>query len=166
VCALAAVLALPTPAMAAGWLSKTSARAKTVSVARSMWRDLDFATRYKVERAERCSRLSRSIVECDFRLYDDPNDIVCEDAVRVRRATYGLRVSFPYSTDCHSTRSTPPSYEPPSYSPPSYSPPSYSPPTTGNFGSGSGSVGLCNDGTLSDSIGRPGACSWHGGVAP
>jgi hypothetical protein len=39
-------------------------------------------------------------------------------------------------------------------------------PTTEDFGSGSGSVGLCNDGTLSDSIGRQGACSHHGGVAP
>src|SRR5262249_26107340 len=35
--------------------------------------------------------------------------------------------------------------------------------TTGDFGSGSGSVGACADGTLSDSIGRPGACSHHGG---
>jgi vacuolar-type H+-ATPase subunit I/STV1 len=38
------------------------------------------------------------------------------------------------------------------------------PPTTEDFGTGKGSVGLCNDGTLSDSIGRPGACSHHGGV--
>lgn len=37
-------------------------------------------------------------------------------------------------------------------------------PTTEDFGSGSGTVGLCADGTLSDSIGRPGACSHHGGV--
>jgi hypothetical protein len=37
-------------------------------------------------------------------------------------------------------------------------------PTTDDFGSGSGSVGQCADGTLSDSIGRPGACSHHGGV--
>jgi hypothetical protein len=36
--------------------------------------------------------------------------------------------------------------------------------TTEDFGSGSGSVGTCADGTLSDSIGRPGACSHHGGV--
>jgi hypothetical protein len=36
--------------------------------------------------------------------------------------------------------------------------------TTEDFGSGSGSVGACVDGTLSDSIGRPGACSHHGGV--
>jgi hypothetical protein len=39
-------------------------------------------------------------------------------------------------------------------------------PTTEDFGSGSGSVGQCADGTYSDSIGRPGACSHHGGVAP
>jgi VIT1/CCC1 family predicted Fe2+/Mn2+ transporter len=38
------------------------------------------------------------------------------------------------------------------------------PPTTEDFGSGLGRIGLCNDGTLSDSIGRPGACSHHGGV--
>jgi len=38
-------------------------------------------------------------------------------------------------------------------------------PTTHNFGSGSGTVGLCRDGTLSDSIGRQGACSHHGGVS-
>ena len=38
-------------------------------------------------------------------------------------------------------------------------------PTTEDFGSGHGSVGLCEDGTLSDSIGRQGACSHHGGVA-
>jgi hypothetical protein len=38
-------------------------------------------------------------------------------------------------------------------------------PTTGDFGSGTGSVGLCNDGTTSDSVGRQGACSHHGGVA-
>jgi hypothetical protein len=40
-----------------------------------------------------------------------------------------------------------------------------SPPTTGDFGTGQGSIGVCNDGTLSDSVGRPGACSHHGGVA-
>jgi hypothetical protein len=37
--------------------------------------------------------------------------------------------------------------------------------TTEDFGNGSGTVGRCNDGTTSDSIGRPGACSHHGGVA-
>lgn len=37
-------------------------------------------------------------------------------------------------------------------------------PTTEDFGEGTGSVGPCEDGTLSDSIGRPGACSHHGGV--
>lgn len=37
-------------------------------------------------------------------------------------------------------------------------------PTTQDFGDGQGSVGLCEDGTYSDSIGRPGACSYHGGV--
>lgn len=45
-------------------------------------------------------------------------------------------------------------------------PRSFVPPTTEDFGNGSGSVGTCADGTLSDSIGRPGACSHHGGVAP
>jgi len=38
-------------------------------------------------------------------------------------------------------------------------------PTTEDFGSGSGHIGLCSDGTLSDSVGRQGACSHHGGVA-
>lgn len=37
-------------------------------------------------------------------------------------------------------------------------------PTTEDFGSGKGSVGVCADGTYSDSIGRSGACSHHGGV--
>lgn len=37
-------------------------------------------------------------------------------------------------------------------------------PTTEDFGSGQGSVGQCADGTFSDSIGRSGACSHHGGV--
>lgn len=37
-------------------------------------------------------------------------------------------------------------------------------PTTRNFGDGAGSVGLCADGTESDSVGRQGACSHHGGV--
>jgi hypothetical protein len=37
-------------------------------------------------------------------------------------------------------------------------------PTTEDFGNGRGSIGFCNDGTLSDSIGRQGACSHHGGV--
>lgn len=37
-------------------------------------------------------------------------------------------------------------------------------PTTEDFGSGNGSVGYCSDGTLTDSIGQPGACSHHGGV--
>jgi hypothetical protein len=41
---------------------------------------------------------------------------------------------------------------------------SSSAPTTEDFGSGSGSVGVCADGTLSDSVGRQGACSHHGGV--
>jgi uncharacterized protein DUF3761 len=37
-------------------------------------------------------------------------------------------------------------------------------PTTQDFGDGAGSVGLCADGTYSDSVGRQGACSHHGGV--
>jgi hypothetical protein len=37
--------------------------------------------------------------------------------------------------------------------------------TTEDFGRGQGRIGLCEDGTLSDSIGRQGACSHHGGVA-
>jgi hypothetical protein len=37
-------------------------------------------------------------------------------------------------------------------------------PTTEDFGTGQGSVGQCADGTYSDSIGRQGACSHHGGV--
>ncbi|HMJ36777.1 MAG TPA: DUF3761 domain-containing protein [Baekduia sp.] len=37
-------------------------------------------------------------------------------------------------------------------------------PTTEDFGNGQGSVGQCADGTYSDSIGRSGACSHHGGV--
>lgn len=45
-----------------------------------------------------------------------------------------------------------------------YEPPTLGAPTTEDFGQGSGSVGTCADGTLSDSIGRPGACSHHGGV--
>lgn len=45
---------------------------------------------------------------------------------------------------------------------PSYTP-SY-PPTTDDFGSGSGYVVTCADGTLSDSGGIQGACSHHGGV--
>ena len=57
------------------------------------------------------------------------------------------------------------SYEPdedPDYG---YPDDAYGPPTTEDFGGGEGSVGLCEDGTLSDSIGRQGACSDHGGVA-
>lgn len=38
------------------------------------------------------------------------------------------------------------------------------PRTTEDFGNGSGSIGQCRDGTWSDSVGRPGACSHHGGV--
>jgi hypothetical protein len=34
-----------------------------------------------------------------------------------------------------------------------------------NFPNGTGSVVQCNDGTYSHSGGRPGACSWHGGVS-
>lgn len=37
-------------------------------------------------------------------------------------------------------------------------------PTTEEFGDGAGSVGMCADGTYSDSVGRQGACSHHGGV--
>ncbi len=72
-----------------------------------------------------------------------------------------------------------PSYDPPSFDPPAvpYTRPRDSDytdrngtyngtPTTRDFGSGRGSVGRCSDGTLSDSIGRPGACSHHGGVGP
>ena len=77
------------------------------------------------------------------------------------------------------TLDDPPAYEPPSYDPPAvtYTPPRGSDytdrdgtyngaPTTRDFGSGSGSVGRCSDGTYSDSVGRPGACSHHGGVGP
>lgn len=71
-------------------------------------------------------------------------------------------------------RDDPPTYEPPAVT---YRPPRSSDytnrdgtyngaPTTRDFGSGSGSVGRCSDGTYSDSIGRPGACSHHGGVGP
>lgn len=47
---------------------------------------------------------------------------------------------------------------------PSYVPPDIGAPTTQNFGDGTGTVGACADGTLSDSIGKSGACSHHGGV--
>jgi hypothetical protein len=152
----AAVLAVPTsPAMAAGWLSKSRAHAKTVSLARDAYLDLDFATSYSVEPSYRCSRHGYSVVDCDWKLYGD--GIVCDSTTRVRLTSYGyLSSRFPYGGHCRST----------GYSAPSYTPPSYTPPTTGNFGNGTGTVAYCNDGTLSDSIGRPGACSWHGGVAP
>lgn len=76
-------------------------------------------------------------------------------------------------TDDYSVPVTPPSTDPgtpDSYNP--YTDPDYlnhdgtydGAPTTEDFGSGSGSIGQCADGTYSDSIGRPGACSWHGGV--
>ena len=65
---------------------------------------------------------------------------------------------------------TPTSDEPllPADTLPSYVPPpqSYGYPTTRDFGTGNGSIGTCADGTLSDSIGRSGACSHHGGVSP
>ncbi len=51
----------------------------------------------------------------------------------------------------------------PRYTAPRYTLPEAAP-TTENFGHGNGSVGLCADGTLSDSIGQSGACSHHGGV--
>lgn len=47
---------------------------------------------------------------------------------------------------------------------PRYPPPGA--PRTEDFGSGRGTRGPCRDGTWSDSIGRRGACSHHGGVAP
>ena len=53
-------------------------------------------------------------------------------------------------------------YEPDYQGNPDYE---YGPPTTEDFGNGQGSIGLCEDGRLSDSIGRQGACSHHGGVA-
>jgi hypothetical protein len=168
VLAAAAVLAVPaSPAVAAGWLSKGRAQAKTASVARSLYMKLDFATDYGVERASSCTRLGSSVVECDYSLYGEADGIVCDDAVRVRLTSYGrLTYTFPYKSDCQATGGAQRPTPPPSYTPPSYTPPSYTPPTTGNFGNGTGAVGYCNDGTLSDSIGRPGACSWHGGVAP
>jgi hypothetical protein len=70
-----------------------------------------------------------------------------------------LATDAPYAGDLSPEPSDPPSYDDPPT--PSYA----DPPTTEDFGSGSGSVGLCSDGTLSDSIGRQGACSHHGGVA-
>lgn len=51
-------------------------------------------------------------------------------------------------------------------SPAAPSSPPASPPTTGNFGTGNGTVVQCQDGTLSDSGGIQGACSHHGGVGP
>lgn len=41
----------------------------------------------------------------------------------------------------------------------------YGPDTTEEYGSGSGYSVMCEDGTMSDSGGIQGACSWHGGVA-
>jgi hypothetical protein len=157
---LAVMLAVPAYADAAGWLSKGRAQAKTASVARSLYLDLDFATDYGVERASSCSRRGSSVVECDYWV-GDPEGTVCTDTLRVRRTSYGVTWTAPYESDCRSMGgSTTPTR------PPSYTPPSYTPPTTGAFGNGQGTVGRCRDGTLSDSIGRPGACSWHGGVAP
>jgi Protein of unknown function (DUF3761) len=69
---------------------------------------------------------------------------------------------------------TTPDYAPPTVAGVPYDPNDYSNgdgtylgnPTTQNFGSGQGSIGQCRDGTYSDSVGRQGACSYHGGVSP
>src|SRR4051794_39250811 len=98
--ALALLLVPASPAMAAPWLSKGRAYAKTGSVARALYLDLDWATRYSAEPASSCARLSRSVVECEYFLYDDEIDTICDDAVRIRlTATGTLRIHFPYSTD-------------------------------------------------------------------
>src|SRR4051794_22365128 len=84
------------PADAAGYLSKGQARAKTTSVVRSMYLDLDFATSYWVEPASRCSRRGYSVVQCDWELYDDTSDIACPGKTRVRRTNSNfLRITFP-----------------------------------------------------------------------
>ena len=91
--------------------------------------------------------------------------------------------SSPSSDPSLDDSSTDPSFSDPSLDDPSLDDPgpSYSPPvnsddysdhdgyyngspTTQDFGDGLGSVGQCVDGTYSDSIGRPGACSHHGAV--
>lgn len=129
-------------------LSHAKAHGKAIKAVRALCRSMDTCTAWGVDRS--CYRISRRTFECDFSIWNDDIAVRCDDTIRIYRIRYGVTFRYPYKADCVSEAPSEPL------------PP---PPTTDDFGDGSGHIGLCRDGTLSDSIGRQGACSHHGGVA-
>lgn len=99
--ALAAMLAIPTTANAAPYLTKVRAHAKAISVVRGMWADLHDADDYDVETSYDCSRWRSNVVDCDYTIYF-ASGVECTDTVRVRLLSWTNRVTFtfPYKADC------------------------------------------------------------------
>jgi hypothetical protein len=154
----------PPASTASGFMSASDARYYTRhAIFRNTGRSPHIAT-------YGCSRLTNSMFRCRPAWFDSRNVYAGTLTMRDQGATirYGFvglrasrnclgrhRVSACVVSARWGVSPTTPSYPAPS-----------SPPTTINFGNGHGAIGLCRDGTLSDSIGRQGACSHHGGVAP
>jgi hypothetical protein len=154
-----------TPAIpdAGGYLTKSDARYYARRVIRKRTHRRPRVLSYE------CTRITSDMFACEPTWYDARNVFsggltLADNGETITYSFRGLRASRRCLAR-HRVRACARPVRwgvPPSTSP---SPIPYFPPTTRNFGSGSGRVGLCRDGTLSDSIGRQGACSWHGGVA-
>lgn len=97
----AALLAAPAPASADTFISKQEARRYALKEVRQLANRVDWVTSYWIEHSPRCERIASSLIECDYELYDDIDDVTCSDAVQIRsRSARYYRVRFPYEADC------------------------------------------------------------------
>lgn len=96
-----AVAAAASPTAYAAWISKKEARGYAVKSVKRLYRDIDWATGYWVEHSPRCERIAGSVVECDYELYDDLEDITCTDAVQIIATARSWRARYPYEADCY-----------------------------------------------------------------
>jgi hypothetical protein len=94
--------AVPATASAGSYISKREARKYAVKEVRRMAARIEWADSWWVEPAYRCDRLYRHVVECEYDLSDEVEDITCESTVRIiatSDTTY--RTRFPYEPDCY-----------------------------------------------------------------
>jgi hypothetical protein len=97
--ALVTALTLTATAHAGPYLGKREARGYAKKQVDKMAFDMDWTDGYRVEGHRRCKRVSRSIVECDYQLYDATT--VCDGTIRiVERRPGAYSHSYPYVADC------------------------------------------------------------------
>jgi hypothetical protein len=105
-----------------------------------------------------CHRVSRAVIHC--RETDFSTTETCRYKTVLTKHRYGFITYDAHLIGCEEGGYTPPTPSPE----PSYPSPSYPSPTLPNTEGPTYPV-MCADGTMSESGGHRGACSWHGGEA-